>query len=67
MSQYPLDQRLQDAGAATKRAAESTVTAHRLLRKAAREAHRRGWTKVRIAQTAGVSRQTVHNLLKEDR
>lgn len=63
----PLEQRLADAGTATHQAHADQMRVAKELRREIRAAAKRGWTKVRIAQVAGVSRQTVHEILKEER
>lgn len=63
----PLEQRLADAGTATHTAQREQLAVAETLRFVVREAAREHWTKVRIAKVAGVSRQTVHNILKEEK
>lgn len=40
----------------------TSVQLHRIVR----EADEAGWPKTRIAEVAGISRQTVHQILRED-
>lgn len=61
----PLQQRLQDAGNARRRAEKDRLTAAQLLHRTVREAARKGWAKTRIAEVAGISRQTVHDILRD--
>lgn len=60
-----LEQQLQNAGTAIRTADTDRSAAHAQLRYAVKQADRRGWAKTRIAKAAGVSRQTVHTILKE--
>lgn len=61
----PLDRRLTFAGAATKDAEDARSRASHLLRQAIITADKEGYGPTRIAKTAGVSRQTVHRILRE--
>jgi DNA-binding XRE family transcriptional regulator len=65
MSRYLLEQQLKDAGNNIRRVREERTTVHRVAKQAVREATQRGMSKTRIAELAGVSRQTVYDLLKD--
>lgn len=68
MTRAPLDQRLATAGDERHAAEADCIRAAKHLHRVVREADRTaGWTKTRIAKVAGISRQTVHNILKENR
>lgn len=59
--------RLSEAGTATRQAERAVATAHQTLRLAVRRAAKAGMSKTEIANRAGVSRTTVHTILKGNR
>jgi DNA-binding XRE family transcriptional regulator len=61
-----LEQRLRDAGNNRRTAETERLAAASLLHRLVREAARKGWTKTRIAEVAGIARQTVHDILRDD-
>lgn len=60
----PLEQRLTDAGQLRRNAEAERLWRARHLHETVREAAVAGWTKTRIAEVAGISRQTVHSILR---
>lgn len=66
MSRYPLDQRLQAAGEAVRAVEKERRTVAVTLRIVVKAALDADWPKTRIAQTAGISRQTVYDILNEE-
>lgn len=60
-----LEHRLAAAGAARVEAETARLETGATLRRVVREAHDAGWPKTRIAEVAGVSRQTIHDILKD--
>lgn len=67
MSRPPLNVRLAYAGNRRRDAISERRIAAQLLREAIHEAADDGWPKNRIAEIAGISRQTVHEILKGER
>jgi hypothetical protein len=60
-----LEQVLYDAGQRRVTADQERHAASLELRNAVKAADRLGWTKARIARVAGISRQTVHEILRD--
>lgn len=60
-----LEQRLRDAGDARRDAEFRRIATAADLHNLIRKAHQAQWAKVRIAEVAGISRQTVHEILRD--
>lgn len=65
LAMVPLDRRLKQVGTRRVSAEHKRIMAARDLHETVREAAEAGWTKTRIAKVAGISRQTVHEILRD--